>query len=118
VTRFNELKVGDRINMSYYESTVYQLRKSGSPDSKPTDKTQLTPTAGTLPAGTVGRQTTASVTVKAVDMSIPAITVITADGRTVTRKVVNKNNLAGVRPGDKIDITTTEATLMSVERGK
>ena len=118
VTRFNELKVGDRINMSYYESTVYQLRRPGSPDPKPTDKTEVTPTAGALPAGTVGRQTTSTVTVTAVDVSIPAITVTTADGRTVTRKVENKNNLAGVQPGDKIDITTTEATLVSVERGQ
>jgi hypothetical protein len=44
--------------------------------------------------------------------------VTTSDGRTVTRKVDKKSNLEGVKPGDKIDITYTEALLTSVERAK
>ena len=45
-------------------------------------------------------------------------TVTTPDGRTVTRRVEDKKNLAGVNVGDLIDITYTRATLMSVERAK
>jgi hypothetical protein len=30
VTRFSELKVGDKINLTYYESTVYQVQPPGA----------------------------------------------------------------------------------------
>ena len=55
---------------------------------------------------------------KAVDPAIPSITVATSDGRTITRKVDQKSYLDGVKPGDKIDITYTEAVLVAVERPK
>ena len=57
-------------------------------------------------------------TVKALDMTVPSITVTTSDGRTVHRKVDNKSNLEGVKVGDTIDIVSTEAILASVEHAK
>ena len=36
----------------------------------------------------------------------------------MTRKVEDKSHLQGVKAGDKIDITYTEALLASVERAK
>lgn len=118
MTRFSELKVGDRVNLTYYESTVYQLRKPGVTSLKPSDRTEVVPTGTTLPGGTASRQVTTTVTVKSVDPAAPSITVTTADGRTVTRKVAQKSNLDGVSPGDRIDITYTEAILANVERAK
>ena len=61
---------------------------------------------------------TRTVTVKAVDLQTPSITVVTDDGRTVTRKVENKKNLEGVKVGDKIDITYTQAVVVAVEPAK
>jgi Cu/Ag efflux protein CusF len=55
------------------------------------------------------------VTVKSVDMNAPSITVTTADGRTLTRKVADKNNLAGVKAGDQIDITYTQGLVVAAE---
>jgi hypothetical protein len=66
----------------------------------------------------MSRQTVQTVTVKSVDMTVPSITVTTADGRTVTRKVDKKSVLEGVKAGDQIDITSSEALLVSVERPK
>ncbi len=117
VQRFNELKVGDKVTFTYYESTVYQLRKSGASKTA-TESGAMVPGGKKLPGGTMARQTVQTVTVKSVDMSIPSITVTTSDGVTVTRKVEKKSNLEGVKPGDKIDITYTEALLTSVERPK
>ena len=57
-------------------------------------------------------------TVKAVDPSVPSITVTTDDGRTVSRKVEDKKNIEGVKAGDKIDITYTQALLTSIETAK
>jgi Cu/Ag efflux protein CusF len=117
VTRFNELKVGDTIKATYYESLVFQLRKPGAPAA----------TAGAVagggrlkdaPGAAVGTQETTTVTVKAVDMNVPSITVVTADGRTLTRKIAEKKNLEGVNPGDTIDITYTQALVVAAEPGK
>ena len=51
-------------------------------------------------------------------MAVPSITVITADGRTITRKIDEKKNLEGVKPGDKIDITITRAIVTEVANAK
>jgi hypothetical protein len=117
--RFDELKVGDRVNLTYYESKVYQVRPAGTAVATTgTEKMAATPGKGALPAGTVARQTIQSVTVKAIDPAVPSITVTTTDGRTITRKVEKKASLTGIKAGDTIDITTSEALLASVERAK
>ena len=59
-----------------------------------------------------------TVTVKAVDMNAPSITVVTPDNRTLTRKVEDKKNLEGVSPGDRIDITYTQALMVNAEPAK
>jgi Cu/Ag efflux protein CusF len=117
VTRFNELKVGDTIKATYYESLVFQLRK---PDAA-APATGAVAGGGRLkdaPGGAIGAQQTMTVTVKAVDMNVPSITVTTDDGRTLTRKIADKKNLEGVNPGDKIDITYTQALVVAAESAK
>lgn len=114
VTRFDQLKVGDTIRATYYESVVFQVRKPGDPAG-----TSGTAAAGgrlpDTPGGAIATQQTTSVTVKAVDMSSPSITVETADGRTLTRRIADKKNLEGVKPGDRIDITYTQGLLVAAE---
>jgi Cu/Ag efflux protein CusF len=117
VTRFNELKVGDTIKATYYESLVFQVRTPGAAAAT----SGAVAAAGRLkdaPGGALGTQQTATVTVKAVDMNVPSITVVTTDGRTLTRKIADKKNLEGVRPGDKIDITYTQAVVVAAEPAK
>ena len=116
VKRFNELKVGDTIKATYYESLVFQVRQPGAPPAP----------AGTVaggrlkdaPGGALGAQITTTVTVKAVDMAAPSITVVTADGRTLTRKIAERKNLEGVKAGDRIDITYSQAVVVSAEPAK
>jgi Cu/Ag efflux protein CusF len=113
VTRFNQLKVGDTLKVSYYESLVFQVKKPGAPSTS-----SATSVAGgrmqDRPGGAIGKQQTTSVTVKAVDMNVPSITVTTADGRTLTRKIADKKNLEGVKVGDQVQITYTQALAVSV----
>jgi len=117
--RFNELKVGDRIKMTYYESTVYRIRKPGDASAlNAKADTAVTRGTGALPGATASRQTVKTVTVKSVDQNAGTITVTTSEGRTVTRKVDDKSNLANVNPGDRIEIVYTEAILANVERPK
>jgi Cu/Ag efflux protein CusF len=118
VKRFNELKVGQRVNITYYESIVFQLLKPGEKGSGTSVEAALNRAKSELPAGTVAVQDKATVTVKAVDPAVPSITVVTADGRTVTRKIEDKKNIEGVKPGDKIDITFTRAVVTEVQNAK
>lgn len=118
VQRFNELKVGDSVKMTYYESTVLQIHKAGATSGATAASGALTAGGGALPSATMSVQEKMTVTVKSIDPTIPSITVTTPDGRTVTRRVEDKKNLEGVNVGDKIDVTYTRAVLLSIERAR
>ncbi len=114
VKRFDEVKVGDKIRLTYTESIVMQVRKPGDPAPTSGDKTQAVRGTG-APSATISREQTTTVEVLAIDQKLPSITVKTADGRTVTRKVEERKNLEGVKVGDKIDITYTQAVVLALE---
>ena len=116
LTRFSELRVGDVVTLTYYESVVYQVRSRHAPKPGVSEEVAAHESGGALPGGTVSHQTTQSVTVEAVDPDVPSITVVTADGHLLTKKVDNRSMLVGVTRGDRVDITYTEALLATVTR--
>ncbi|HMF97747.1 MAG TPA: hypothetical protein VKE96_25785 [Vicinamibacterales bacterium] len=118
IQRFNEFKVGDSIEMTYVASIVVQIQKPGAAAAGTTGEAAITRGRGPTPSGTMSAQIKKTVTVKSIDPAVPSITVMTDDGRTVTRKIEDKKNLEGVKPGDKLDITYTEAVLMSIVPAK
>jgi hypothetical protein len=116
VKRFDELKVGDTVTFRYYESIAYAIRKPGQPSGLPAETgPAVTRSKGARPGGTLSRQETATVTIKAVDAKVPSITVLTEDGRTVSFKVEDKKNIKDVKAGDKVEVTYTEAVMISVK---
>ena len=115
VKRFDELKVGDKVTFRYYESVVYQIRKPGSAPESASSEPAITRSAGTRPAATLSQQMTATVTVNAIDMKVPSVTITAADGRKMSFKVENPKNLDGVKVGDKVQITYTQALAISVQ---
>jgi len=117
VTRFNQLKVGDKISATYYESLVFQVRKPGAA-STPSSDAVAGGRIKEVPGAAAGAQQTRTVIVKAVDMNAGTITVVAQDGRTMTRKVEDKKNLEGISPGDRIDITYTQALVVAAESPK
>ncbi len=114
VERFAALKVGDTVTFRYHESVVLQLRKPGDPSTPPPPAAALVRAPGDKPGGTLSQQITATVTVVAVDAEVPSITVRTEEGRTMSQRVQDKTKLEGVKPGDKIEITYTQALAVSV----
>ena len=116
VKRFDELKVGDTVTFRYYESVAYEIRKPGQPSSLPAQTGPTTTRGqGARPSGTIARQETATVTVKAIDAKVPSVTVLTEDGRTVSFKVEDKKNLKDVKVGDKVELTYSQALMISVK---
>jgi Cu/Ag efflux protein CusF len=112
--RFNELKVGQKVDITYYESLVLQVLKPGEQGLTAASETALKRAKGNLPAATLASQDRRTVTVKSIDPSVPSVTVTTEDGRSVTRKIEDKSLLDRIKPGDRIDITFTRALITSV----
>ena len=114
--RFDELKVGDTVTFRYYESVAFQIRKPGQAGSAPvSNEPTIARGTGAKPSGTVSRQLTGAFTVKAIDPKVPSLTALTADGRTQSFTVEDKKNLEGLKAGDKVEITYTQALMISVK---
>ena len=113
--RFDELKVGDRVNFQYTEILAYDLRKPGEA-SKASASAMVSRDPGDKPKGTFYQTETATVTVLAVDPKLPSITVKAADGKESTHLVKEENRKAldNVKPGDRIDVTYTEKLTITV----
>lgn len=118
VERFKELKVGDKVKFTYYESLVFQVRPAGEKPDAASVAAALNRAKGALPAGSLAVQDKMTVTVKAIDPAVPSVTVATPDGRTVTRKIEDPKNIEKLKVGDLVDITYTRALLTKVEHAK
>jgi Cu/Ag efflux protein CusF len=114
VQRFSELKVGQKVTFTYYESLVLAIQKPGAVVTASGEPT-VARSKGATPGGTISQQVTATVTVNAVDIKVPSITVTTEDGRKMSFKAQDAKNLEGVKAGDKIQITYTQALAISVK---
>ncbi|HXY42417.1 MAG TPA: hypothetical protein VEQ10_22265 [Vicinamibacteria bacterium] len=116
VKRFDELKVGDTVTFKYYESVAYTVRKPGQPSGLPkTTEPKVTRGTGPRPGGTIAQQQTATVTVNAIDPKVPSITVTTEEGHKASFKVKDPKNLEGVKVGDKVEVTYTQAVMITVK---
>ena len=116
VKRFDELKVGDTITFRYYESVLAAIQKPGAASkTKASDEPKITRGTGARPSGTIAQQQKATVTIKAIDPKVPSVTVATEDGHTQSLKIEDKKVLEGFKVGDKVEITYTEALMISVK---
>jgi Cu/Ag efflux protein CusF len=115
VKRFNELKVGDKITFTYVESVLAEIKKAGDPSKPASGEPVIERGTGAKPSGTVTQTQKATVTIEAIDANVPSVKVKTADGHSISFKVQDKAKLAGLKVGDKVDITYTEALMMSVK---
>jgi Cu/Ag efflux protein CusF len=117
VQRFDALKVGDQVTFRYYESVVSAIRRPGTAP-RPAEAGGITRAPGNRPGGTVSQQTTASVTIQAIDAKVPSVTVKSDRGRQMSFRVENAKNLEGYKVGDTVEITYTQALAVSVEPTK
>ena len=114
--RFEEVKVGDPITASYYEWVSIRLKPAGE---KPVDRT-IEPTTvgnpGSLPGATRIRQREATVTITAWDPATHVVSFTGPGGTAYSRSLVDTtdpNILKGIKVGDRVDVTRTEAVTVS-----
>src|SRR5262245_8304269 len=118
VRRFDELKVGDSVTFAYHAAVVYQIAKAGDKGAAAGGAPEVVRGQGVKPSGAITQQTKVTVTVTAIDAAAPSITVKTSEGHVMSARVQDKKNLEGVKVGDKVDVTYTEALMVTVEPPK
>lgn len=116
MARFNEIKPGQTVTATYYDNIIVRKKAADEADVD-TFKAVGTTGDGALPSGAVAAQQTITATVEAIDMNIPSITLKGPREFRYATKVQDKNALEQLKVGDRLDITWTEATLVSVAPG-
>lgn len=114
VTRFDALKVGDTVTFTYEESIEVAISKPGTAPAPQTTPT-VTRAAGDKPGGTIAQTQVATVTVVSIDTATPSITVKTQNGHTISMLVKDPSSIAGLKAGDVVQITYTQALAVSVQ---
>jgi hypothetical protein len=118
VKNFNNLKVGDRVNISYYQGIAAQIVKGGKKVSDPAVSTFSTSTpAGMRPSGQVGAS--ATVTAKIQDVNLPTNTVAFTDSDGMTHIVQVKTPemqsfIRDLKRGDVVQVTFTDSVAVEV----
>jgi len=116
IKRFDTLKIGDKVTARYYENMVLTVQPPGG-KSVDTVSAAVTPTKD-QPSGTAAHQQTITATITAIDPKVPSITFSGPRGWAYSTRVEDTKALAKVKVGDKVDITWTEALVLSLEPGK
>ena len=114
--QLSQLKVGDKVNATYYENIIIRKKPAGEPD---VDTLEASAKHGAGKAGgTIGVQQAITATITAINMNVPSISLQGPRGWSYSSKVQDKKALEQVKVGDKVDITWTEALVLSIDDAK
>ena len=119
VKNLPQVHAGDKVDVSYYESLVWQVKKAA--DGTPSASVQAgveTAKPGSKPAATAARQVNMTVTIEAIDLAKGTVTLKGPQGNSRTIKARDPKNLEKVKVGDLVDITYTEALAVKVRAAK
>jgi translation elongation factor P/translation initiation factor 5A len=117
VTRLENVKPGDKVDVGFYESVAVKLRKPGEPPIAERKESFGERTPGALPGAVTGQQITTSAKVVNVDHARSELTIETPTGKTNTIKVTDTQMgpaFKKLKAGDQIDVTYTEAMAISM----
>jgi len=112
--RFDELKVGDKVSVTYNNNVSVRLNSPGEPAVNAGSKTS-TMGQEVRPGGTTSVQRMMTVTVDTIDKSASAITFVGPNGWKYSRHVVDPAVLDNLKVGDQVDVTWNTDLKVSVE---
>jgi Cu/Ag efflux protein CusF len=115
--KLEAIKVGDPVVARYVESLAIQVKKPGEAAPGASAKEALaTSKPGETPAGAVARQVTVIVTITAIDAKAQSVTVRGPQGNEEVVRVRDPKNLAGVKVGDLVELTYTQALAIAHDK--
>ena len=112
--RFDELKVGDKVSITYNNTVSARLKPPGEAAVN-TATGSSTAGQGERPGGTAAVERTMTATVSAIDKSASSISFTGPNGWKYSRRVVDPTVLDKVKVGDQIDITWNTDVTVTVQ---
>lgn len=114
--KLDAIKVGDPVVATYVEAIALRIQPPGTAPSASVKEETASSKPGETPAGMVGRQVKAVVTITAIDKAAQTVTIKGPRGRTETVKARDPANLEKIKVGDKVEITYTQALAVAIDR--
>ena len=112
--RFDEVKVGDKVKVTYNNNVFVRLKPAGEAAVDTAD-TSSTMGKGEKPGGTASTVRTMTATISELDKGRSSITVVGPNGWKYSRRVVDPKVFDQVKVGDKVDITWITDLAIAVE---
>ena len=120
-TRFEQVQVGDAVTATFYDHVSLRLKPAGEPAVDRTLEPALVATPGDLPGATRTRQRVTTVTITGWDPVNKVVSFTGPNGTPYTRRLLDSTDpkiVEGLKPGDRVDVTRTEAVAVSVQPGQ
>ena len=114
----DQVKVGDKVVAKYYESIAYRLMKEGEAEGAKAQQAVAGAKPGEVPAGAMANQVTVTATVEEISPKKTFVTLKGPDGKMVDVKVLDPKNIEGLKAGDKVVITYTQALAIALDKPK
>lgn len=116
VRNLAQVKKGDEVKVSYYESLAYEVKKPGeavvgAAVAEGTERAEV----GEKPGAAAVTAVSVTATIAAIDKAAKTVTLRAPDGELTTVKVRYPEKLERVSVGDLVEITYTEALAISVD---
>jgi Cu/Ag efflux protein CusF len=115
VRNLPQVKVGDEVTATYYESMAFQVKKPGDASmGAVVGEESARAKPGQKPGAASARVVTVTTRITGIDKRAGTVTLQDPDGANVTVKARDPANLERVAVGDLVEITMTEAVGISV----
>jgi hypothetical protein len=116
VRNFDQIKVGDKVNIQYLESLAIELKKDGKAVVGRTETSDLQRAApGEKPGGVATTEVTIVADVVAVNAKKKTVSVKNEKGEVVDLHVEDPEQLKLMKKGDQIQATYTQAVAIALE---
>ena len=117
VKNLPQLKVGDRVSATYYQSIAYEVHKPGTLTDTETKAAMGVAAAepGQKPGAMAAEIVRVTATIVAIDKQTPSVTLKTETGEVVAVKVKHPEKLDQIKVGDVAEIFLSQAVAITVE---
>jgi hypothetical protein len=117
VKNLPQVKRGDLVTATIYESVAYEVRKKGTAEPGVAAAADMaTAPVGAMPAAAGAGAITVTATITSIDKQTGTVKLKGPEGNVVPVKVKDESRLDNVRVGDLVDITYTQAVAIAVEK--
>jgi len=117
VRNFSQIKVGDEVNVEYYQALAAEVTKAEASDSDGAVVLGARAAEGDRPAGGIGTLYTAIVTIDSVDAAKGTVSFTGPEGKqrkTTVERDEGRAFISQLKPGDRVQLTYGESLAIAV----